>query len=486
MDITKFHDSGAAIVHQTHGDPFPKVIWPSNSSKLAAATMFTLFFGGDDFAPASEVEGEQVGSYLQRHYIESIRRVADRLKDLPNVVGYGTMNEPLRGYIGWENLRAPGGIIRLGPSPTPLQAMLLGSGIPQQVDVWGLGVRGEQVKGSEWVNPLGVRAWLPGYDCVWRRAGVWDYDAKGQPQLLRPDHFTRVEGRKVDFSHDYYLPFANRFSEVIRSVHPQALIFIESDPRNPPPKWGLEDASGIVYAPHWYDGYVLFMKNFWSFLAVDFHTGDLILGPRRVRRSFSEQLGRFLRESRERLGNAPVMLGEFGIAFDLRNKRAYRSGDFNLQVKAMDRSFRAVEDNLLSCTLWNYTSDNSNARGDQWNGEDLSIFSRDQQLNPADIHSGGRALDAVVRPYPRKVAGEPQRMVFDYKGGVFEFLFKHDTQIEAPTEIFVPNLQFPGGYTVEVSDGTFEVDLEEQILSYRHESAQDVHVIRLRRKVEAK
>jgi len=29
---------------------------------------------------------------------------------------------------------------------------------------------------------------------------------------------------------------------------------------------------------------------------------------------------------------------------------------------------------LLSFTLWNYTPQNSNARGDDWNDEDLSLW----------------------------------------------------------------------------------------------------------------
>ena len=40
FDITHFRATGAAIVHATHGGPFPKMIWPTNGSKLAAATMF--------------------------------------------------------------------------------------------------------------------------------------------------------------------------------------------------------------------------------------------------------------------------------------------------------------------------------------------------------------------------------------------------------------------------------------------------------------
>ena len=60
-------------------------------------------------------------------------------------------------------------------------------------------------------------------------------------------------------------------------------------------------------------------------------------------------------------------------------------------------------------------ADNDNRWGDQWNDEDLSIFSRNQQADPEDVNSGGRALEAVVRPYARAVAGEPLRMTFDVK-----------------------------------------------------------------------
>ena len=117
----------------------------------------------------------------------------------------------------------------------------------------------------------------------------------------------------------------------------------------------------------------------------------------------------------------------------------------------MDRTLRALDDTLLSGTLWNYTADNRNAHGDQWNGEDLSIFSRDQQRDPADLHSGGRALEAVVRPYARAVAGEPLRMHFDRRRRVFEFAFRHDPRVSAPTEIFVPAFQYPRGVRGDAS-----------------------------------
>ena len=36
------------------------MIWPTNANKLAAATMYTLFFGGNRFAPATRIEREPV------------------------------------------------------------------------------------------------------------------------------------------------------------------------------------------------------------------------------------------------------------------------------------------------------------------------------------------------------------------------------------------------------------------------------------------
>ena len=480
FDLANLHETGAAIVHQMHGDPFPRMIWPTNATKLASATMFTLFFGGNDFAPKTRIQGEPVQEYLQRHYIEAVRQVALRLRDLPNVVGYDTLNEPSCGWIGWRDLASPGGKLRAGHCPAPLQSMQLGSGFPQQVERWETTVLGPKRRGADLLNPRGVRAWAEGRECVWRANGVWDLDANGEPRLLRPDHFAVVGGRQVDFARDYYKPFATRFAREIRPAHPRALIFLESDPILPKLDWGAADAPGVVYAPHWYDGYVVYTKGYTPHLGADMFAGKVVVGRGTVRRSFEAQLARLKRIAQENLGGAPVLIGEFGIPFDMRGKRAYRTGDFREQRAALDRTFRALEANLLSGTLWNYTADNTNARGDQWNDEDLSLFSRDQQRDPRDLDSGGRALEAAVRPYARAVAGEPQRMSFDLRTREFVLEFRHDPRVTAPTEIFLARLHYPRGARVEVSDGTYEVREAEQLLVYRYGEERETHVVRVR------
>ncbi len=481
FEMTHFKQTGAAIVHATHGDPFPRMIWTTNWTKLAGATMFTLFFAGNDFAPQVRIDGEPAQDYLQRHYINAIRQVALRLRDFDHVVGYDTMNEPSVGLIGWEDLTRTGGRVKMGEMPSPLQAMALGSGIAQEVEFWEIRPTGATLTGTRRIDPDGVTAWREGVTPIWQQHGVWKVGEDGQPVLLRPDYFTRVNGRRVDFAEMYFKPFALRYAQAIREVDPDAIIFIESDTAHPPPSWGPADPPRVVHAPHWYDGAVLFMNDFSPVLAADSRTARPVIGlPCRIHASFVEQIGDHVRDSQRLMGGVPTLIGETGIAYGLRGKKAYRTGDFSLQVKALDRTMRALEANLVHVTLWNYTSDNTNERGDGWNGEDLSVFSRDQQTNPTDINSGGRALEALLRPYPRATAGQPLRLSFNVRRRVFEYEFQHDDAAVAPTEILVPRFQYPGGFRVEVSDGSYEIDHDRQFLIYHHTGERRQHFIRIR------
>ncbi len=300
--------------------------------------------------------------------------------------------------------------------------------------------------------------------------------------MLRPKHFTKVGDREVDFSRDYFRPFVNRYADQIRSVMPHAIIFINRLPSERHIAWTPNDASNIVHAPHWYDFLTLFTKNVRRWITLDQGTLKVMMGRKKVKQIFTNQITRIIRVSKEQMQNAPTIIGEIGIPFDMKDKRAFRTGDFSLQVRALDTTMQALEANLVGFTLWNYTADNDNNRGDQWNDEDLSIFSRDQQTGSGDIHDGGRALSAVIRPYASKVAGTPLQMTFDIKRRIFHFVFQHDTNATAFTELYIPNYQYPSGYRVTVSDGDYEADRATQTLSYRHSESQHVHHITVRGK----
>ena len=247
------------------------------------------------------------------------------------------------------------------------------------------------------------------------------------------------------------------------------------------PTWGPDDAPNIVNAAHWYDYFTLFLRFFLPFFTVDIQTAKAVLGSRKVRQSFVDEIGRIKHNSQQALGGVPTLLGEFGIPFNMPLKLDYKLNWFGNQIAAMDASFAAVEANLVSGTIWNYTPDNRNAGGDGWNSEDLSLFSRDQQRNPNDINSGGRGWQGFVRPYPVAVAGEPQKVSFDRKTGAFELTFRADPAVTAPTTLFVPNLQYPNGYRVTVSDGTFRQDMGRQRLIYQQTAESTQHTIRLER-----
>jgi hypothetical protein len=478
MDPTRFAQTGAAVVHQVHGDPFPRMIWPTNNTKLAAATMFTLFFGGNDFAPQTRVDGVPVQDYLQTHYINAIKEIAKRLKGMAHVVGYDALNEPYPGYIGWEDLAQPDAEVRMGALPSPFQSMLLGAGLPQWVDEWDGCLAGPRKLAPRRLNPEGVSVWKDGYAPVWKSNGVWDV-IQGEARLLRPDHFSRVNGKPVNFNQDYLRPFVNRYAQGIRSIDPETIIFVETVPGRELPHWGPADACNVVSAPHWYDEQVLFMKTYDPAVGFNMRTRLPVHGAGEIRQSFAAQLGLYKQEARDYLGGVPTLIGEIGIPFDLDHKRAFQTGDFSAQVKAYNRTMVALEDALVSATLWNYTPTNNNAHGDDWNDEDLSLFSRDQQKDPQDVDSGGRALEAVVRPYAMKTAGIPLEMTFDMQTRRFDFEFRHDPAVSQTTELFVPAYQYPEGFTVQVSDGDYEVHAEAQVLSYRHSTKVEVHRVRI-------
>ncbi len=478
MDLSKLGQAGAAITHQTLGDPFPRMIWPTNKTRYAAATMFTLFFAGAAFAPERKIEGVNIQEYLQTHYFKAMRQVAYRLRDLPNVVGYDTMNEPASGFIGAPSLAQPlpDTLLLYGAMPTPFQAMASASGYPQKVTVYDLG-SGAASGSEELLNSDGVSIWLPGYECPWQQHGIWTDDG-GKPILLRPDYFAQAQGRPVDFITDHLKPFMRRFIGNVREIQPDALLFLEGAPGGIHPDWSTDDAPQAVNAAHWYDALTLFTKMYNPEMALDFFGTSMIYGKDEVKQTYTDQLGHSKQEAAAKMGGIPSLIGEFGLPFDLFDKQAYRDGDFSLHVQALDNYYDALDANFLSATIWNYTADNTNERGDMWNDEDLSVFSRDQQTDPGDINSGGRALAGCVRPYALATAGEPLDMSFELESRTFEYAYRPAAAVTMPTEIYIPTLQYPEGLVVEIEGAEYEYDRERQRLYVRAKPGADrTHII---------
>lgn len=248
-----------------------------------------------------------------------------------------------------------------------------------------------------------------------------------------------------------------------------------------PPGFSLTDPRGVAFAPHWYDGLTLTSHAYLPWVGVD--TGEvppkIAIGHKNRRQSFAHIIGKFVARAKAELGEAPVVIGETGIPFNMHQQKAYRNGDFSKQAQAMDDILQAMEANFVNFTLWNYTADNDNAHGDQWNGEDLSIFSRDQQTGTGAIHDGGRALAAVIRPYAARTPGQPLETAFDLRTRVFRFTFRLDPAIRAPLVIFLPAYHYTQAPKVEVTQGRFEILAQSQRLEYFPDPAVALHTIQI-------
>ena len=438
----------------------------SNSKNL---TVNELFFQGDN---------KNVGMYLQDHYINAMKKVAETLKDCDHVIGFDTLNEPSSGYIGKDfgNFEV---MVSKGYAPTVLEGMALGSGIPQSVNILERGKFGTKNLGKQVINSAGVSVWKKGYSCVWKSHGVWAVGSDGHPLVNDLDYFKKIGDHVVDFPEDYMKPFVKKYADALKSVKPDLLIFFEHNLENKPPVWEKDSLQNYVYAPHWYDGMTLFLKNFTPHLTFDRMNNKLVFGQKNVKKHFKTALANIKSRTGHYLGNFPTVIGEIGIPYDLNKKKAFISGNYKAQIQAMNANLTALEGNLLHYTLWNYTPDNNNKWGDLWNDEDLSIFSKDQQTDVNDLNSGGRALEALIRPYAMKTCGKPLEMSFDYKKKVFRFSFLVDSKVDEPTEIFLPNYHYNDQVKVTAPDGKYDIDREKQVLLYYPLSNTEVHHIKI-------
>ncbi|KAI8910703.1 glycoside hydrolase superfamily [Powellomyces hirtus] len=538
MDVTHFMETGAAYVHQSaQPEDSGHTAWPTNYQKLASSTMFTVFFGGDVFAPDARYRGEPVQEFLQRHFCAAFEYLAKRLHHLPAVIGFEVINEPHFGYIGLPSLHSfdPLKELHYGPVPSALQSMALGAGIPQEIDVY--------VKSWPWptrkdhkkiVNEVKVSAWLPGKECIWKSHGVWSLDPTTHlPRTSHPDYFThRRDGTPINFYTDCYVPFIKRFTHSILAVDPTLLVFFEPIPNEDPPQLRREDDHAqLVYSPHWYDLKVLFNKAFNSRVTHDVQglsrgTKNVLaatyFGAAGVKRNYRGQIRNIITTGRATYPSKAILFGECGLPMDMNEKQAYETGDYTQHTIFLDAMIGALEEECVSFTLWNYNPRNDNVWGDHClarrpadnshdipttttTGEDetplspitpfdiTAAYFNDHQTDPAHTahnhHIGGRALDAVIRPYAAKIPGTPHEMKFELETLKFRLAFtttsNHNsnsptttpttTPIARTAELFIPTyhypittstLEDPRGFTVSISDGTWEYDREQQLLTW--------------------
>ncbi|PYH41959.1 sterylglucosidase 1 [Aspergillus saccharolyticus JOP 1030-1] len=555
-----FKKTEAALVQNTYDNPaeFPKMIWSTNYTRLVCQTMFTLFWGGRDFAPKAIIDGMNIQDYLQGHFIAACKYFAQKVHeagDIENdvVIGWESMNEPHRGLIGFQDISVipPDQQLQLGTSPTAFQAMLTGSGRACEETTWAFGGFGPHQTGRELIDPEGESAWLPAdYDddkygwkrdpswklgeCLWAQHGVWD---PSSDQVLRKDYFAKHprtgEPLNYDvFTNTYFMEHYRAYRDALRSVWPEAILFCQPPVMEVPPdlKGTVDDDPNMVHAVHYYDGLTLLTKHWNRLYNVDVigvlrgkyltPAFAIKIGETAIRNCLRDQL-KFLRdESLKYMGSHPMVFTEIGIPFDMDDKHAYKTGDYSSQVSAMDANHFALEGSTSNgFTLWLYTTTNNHEWGDNWNGEDLSIYSVDdfelpsgkysdletdsrvetdphspaysesqgsiqhQSIGPDNLKSalsapsitseysqnedklGFRAAEAFIRPSPIYTNGLVSEYMFDLRNCTFTLsLIGNEKTLneETATEIYLPEFHFPGGHTVvSVSSGEWSIDSSE-------------------------
>ncbi len=156
----------------------------------------------------------------------------------------------------------------------------------------------------------------------------------------------------------------------------------------------------------------------------------------------------------------PYIVDEMGLDHNESNSAAY-----------MTALLGAFDSELGSWMYWEYSAaflDNSGAGMTLLDPSGTPVFP---------------VMDLLSRPYPVLTAGTPVSISYPitsdpatFSATTFTYTYKEDGIGRGTTEIFIPELHFPSGFTVTTSDGTAAFDPSTDILSFT-KGAQPVHTI---------
>ncbi|XPS91201.1 hypothetical protein M3J09_000623 [Ascochyta lentis] len=567
LDPQHFAVTEASLVQNTYPEPdkFPKMIWATNYTRLACQVIFTLFFAGRDFAPKAIIDGKNIQDHLLDHYLGAIEHLAKRIHDAGDleydpIIGWESLNEPNKGLISYQDITVvpKEQQLKKGTTPTAWQAILTGSGRACEVETWDFGGMGPYKSGTALIDPEGRSTWLskdyddthygwkrdPGWklgECIWAQHGVWD---PTNDTVLKKDYFgiDPKNGAKIDteyFTNHYWMAHYRSYSKMIKSIFPDSLMFFQPPVLEIPPriKGTSDDDPNLIFSPHFYDGITLLTKKWnrvWNIDVFGVLRGKYLtpafaikIGENAIRNCFAHQLKAIREEGTEYTGVHPCVFTEIGIPYDMDDKYAYKTGNYSSQIAALDANHFALEESQANgFALWTYVTTNTHYWGDQWNGEDLSIFSLNDKAVPADAFSpsdsrasldtnspsfsraqastdnlsvtpstlkksiteermsssrrdgdvaGLRAAEAFIRPTPVNVHGDVSSYGFDLKTCTFKLALHapSSTPEDAPTVIYLPEFHYPTS-TVEVTGGTWEISSDDkdgalkQTLRWRH------------------
>jgi hypothetical protein len=463
-------------------DVYPFTNWWNNVEfSFDIERCYAAFYAGDAVFPdrTFDVGGKEMNlkDYLQEAYAGSWAQVVKRVKKFDNVIGYDLVNEP------------PGAFIVLMAS-----AIYIGAGFdPDAVEDWLGALLGEDL-GTSVARTLFILNILPAipsrdfFDLyVDGNPGEYNAFVKDHPELCaealeaeKPeclqeafyeDYVARYKemrglaGMNTGGALDLNLSFVVKLVDLYRRVgmailaeDPEAVIWLEEG------GGAFDDLLGgavgsvnlykpgelkkIVFTPHWY-------PDIYPFLGFNEPPRDFVVEEWMVR-DFTPDIEAKVKASTETFGPVPVVFGEFGTYFNYNGIEASLASDYEISSEILNNYYESFEKLFLHRMLWNLSADNTKENGDGWNYEDFSIVGPD--LAP-------RSELAWCRPTPLAMSGKPVAVSFnsdfhyyDPEKGIpdpwreFHLSFE-SKESDMPTEIFVPEYQYPDGFYVWLSDG---------------------------------
>jgi len=229
---------------------------------------------------------------------------------------------------------------------------------------------------------------------------------------------TQPDGEAAEFDRTLFTEFYQRMIEAVRSVDEDGWIFYE--PRVAAPANGqrsfiekLEDPREgeprIAYAPHLYSVKFEFEQQYTP-------AADDTLEDWEASRTVET-------EAQE----APLLLGEWGFDPDWPGADQFRQ-------ELLDMGDRM----MLGWTYWSY---------DPWG---WGIWESDAEGNFVRERESANAL---VRPYPQRVAGIPRSFSYDSNTRSFDLSFDPSPSATLPTEIYLPATRhYPEGWSLSGCD----------------------------------
>lgn len=443
---------------------------------------FFCMFASEAAFPGLTIKDEQgrersVRDYLQEAYANAWKEVVKQVKDLPNVIGYDIMNEPITNAIV---LSAVGAVIATGVLDSAKKTLvdLLGKDKGELVYklITGLGILPPlPQKPAPPDPPCRERQGVAKEDCEKAyKAELAQYEAE-RAKVLRDYGLDKMDpfavlGFNYGFDRAYLKPFYERIGKAILEVDPDAVIFVEPSLNASllfgnilGGFWDLSmdplDLPRVVYAPHWY-------ADIYPFLGINQPDREFKVEEVRYR-DYQPMLEQTAALAGHSLGNVPVVFGEFGTYFKFGGIEKSHAEGYIVSAHILDNYFEALERMFVSRFLWCFTPDNDKRYGDLWNKEDFSILGFDGQF---------RAKEAWARPFPKALAGRPISLhyysplhYFDLNSktvppyGEFEVVYDAK-ETDVPTEIIIPDGVYPNGFYVWLSDGFAYFDPESRTL----------------------